>query len=214
MPVVTSPEASRLGVILIDVQPAFWEYAFGPDPEAREATMVRLEHLLMLSGWLELPLIATFEHPVSEKGELPPRLERCFPEGGARYTKRTYDLTREAEIRGAIEGLGVDQLAVAGAETDVCVLQSVLGLLRLGYGVFLLEDCLFTTEPHPGLALRRMYSQGVIPSTFKSLAYELTISVEHTPWLDTWVEGGPRSAKDFPAQFGEIEAFPAWDPKI
>ena len=47
------------------------------------------------------------------------------------------------------------QIAVAGAETDVCILQSTLGLLEAGYEVFLLEDCLSTTEASPGPALRR-----------------------------------------------------------
>jgi hypothetical protein len=214
MPDGTSPDVSQLGMILIDAQPAFWDYAYGSDSQAREATMVRLEHLLMLCEWLVLPLIATFEHPIAKKGELPPRLEKVFPRTGARYTKRTYDLTRETVIRGAIEGLGLTQLAVAGAETDVCVLQSVLGLLDLGYQVFLLEDCLFTTELHPGPALRRMYSQGAIPSTFKSLAYELTVSVDQTPWLDTWSREGRGMGREFPVEFGTIETFPEWDPRI
>ncbi len=208
------PQASQLGIVLIDTQPVFWEYAYGSDAVGMEPVMVRLEHLLMLSGWLDLPLLATFEHPVSEKGELPPRLEKWFPAGGVRHTKRTYDLTREGEIRSALEGMGVAQLAVAGAETDVCVLQSVLGLLELGYQVFLLEDCLFTTEAHPGPALRRMYSQGAVPSTFKSLAYELCVSVDHTPWLDTWVDAGREGSRPLPDAFGVIEEFPEWHPKV
>jgi hypothetical protein len=176
--------------------------------------MVRLEHLLMLSEWLDLPLIATYEHPVEGKGELPDRLAACFPAHGKGFTKRTYDLTGEEEIMVAVRGLGVRQLAVAGAETDVCVLQSVLGLLRLGYQVFLLEDCLFTSEAHPGPALRRMYTAGAIPTTFKSWAYELTRSVDHTPWLDTWVDRGREGAKPLPESFGVVEEFPEWRPRL
>lgn len=211
-----SPIAQRAetGVLLIDVQPAFWEYAYGSDDERMQPTMVRLEHLLMLSGWLELPTIATFEHPVEEKGELPPRLEAVFPDAGRRCTKRTYDLTGEEELLSALQGLGVSQWAVAGAETDVCVLQSVLGLLKLGCSVYLLEDCLFTTEAHPGPALRRMYLAGAIPTTFKSWAYEMTKSVDHTPWLDTWVDRGKEGVVALPEGFGVIEEFPEWKPKL
>jgi hypothetical protein len=208
------PQASQLGIVLIDVQPAFWDYAYGSDTDGMESVMVRLEHLLMLTGWMNLPLLATFEHPLSEKGELPPRLEKWFPEDGMRHTKHTYDLTREEAIRSALEGMGVTQLAVAGAETDVCVLQSVLGLLEMGYDVFLLEDCLFTTEAHPGPALRRMYGQGALPSTFKSLAYELCVSVDHTPWLNTWVDAGREGSRPLPDDFGVIEEFPGWRPKL
>jgi nicotinamidase-related amidase len=213
---MTQPRAARdeTGVILIDAQPAFWEYAYGTDEGAMEATMVRLEHLLMLCGWFELPLIATFEHAVKEKGELPARLEALFPAAGGRFVKHTYDLTREAEISSAVQDSGVQQWAVAGAETDVCVLQSVLGLMRLGFEVFLLEDCLFTTEAHPGPALRRMYAAGAVPTTFKSWAYELTRSVDHTPWLDTWVDRGEEGVKAFPEAFGVIEELPEWTPNL
>jgi nicotinamidase-related amidase len=206
-------EPSSIGVLLIDAQPAFWDWAFGEDDAARESVMIRLEHLLMLAGWLELPVIATFEHPLAQNGELPDRLEGVFPAHGGRFTKRTYDCCLEPPIWEAIQALPVGQLAVAGAETDVCVLQSVLALLTANYQVFLLEDCLFTTEPHPGPALRRMVAAGAVPSTFKSFAYELTRSVEHTPWLDTWLGRGAAGAKPFPAGFREPESFPEWHPR-
>jgi nicotinamidase-related amidase len=205
---------SDLGVLIIDAQPSFWGFAFGEDPERMEPILTRIEHLLKLADWMELPLIATFEHPVEKHGQLPDRLEEAFPVAGKRFTKRTYNCCLELTIREAIEALPVQQFAVAGAETDVCILQSVLGLLDMGYQVVLLEDCLFTTEPHPGPAMRRMYQAGAIPSTFKSLAYELAGSVDHTPWLETWIEKERDYSKPFYEDFGPLETFPQWEPKI
>jgi nicotinamidase-related amidase len=209
---VIRADPSQMGVILIDVQPFFWEFAFENNEEVKNAVMIRLEHLLMLADWFELPIITTFEHPTDRNGKLPDELERVFPERGQQFTKRTYDLTSEPDIREAIEKMGVKQLAVAGAETDVCVMQSTLGLLEMGYEVFLLEDCLFTTEPYPGFALRRLYQAGAVPSTFKSFAYELTKSVEHTPWIETWVDR--ETGKPLPEAFQYPEIFPPWVPKI
>jgi nicotinamidase-related amidase len=209
---VIRADSSKLGVILIDVQPFFWKFAFENNEELKNAVMIRLKHLLMITDWFELPIITTFEHPTDRNGELPDELEKVFPERGQRFTKRTYDLTSEPDIRAAIEKMDVKQLAVSGAETDVCVMQSTLGLLELGYEVILLEDCLFTTEPYPGFALRRLYQAGAVPSTFKSLAYELTKSVEHTPWIETWVER--ETGKPLPEAFQYPEIFPPWDPKI
>ena len=175
--------------------------------------MVRLEHLLMLADWLDLPLIATLEKPVAKNGELPGRLEAVFPATGKRFTKRTYNLTLEPIISQALEALPVRQFAVAGAETDVCVLLSVLGLLRLGYQVFLLEDCLFSSEPHPGPALRRMVQAGAIATTLKSLAYELVVSTDCTPWYpEGWTESEWDNAKPFPEAFVPPEQWPAWTP--
>ena len=68
-------QSSQLGVVLIDAQPGFWEYAYPGGEAGREPVMVRLEHLLALADWLELPVVATFEDPVARHGQLPERLE-------------------------------------------------------------------------------------------------------------------------------------------
>jgi nicotinamidase-related amidase len=211
---ITIPDPSNLAVLVIDVQPFFLEVAFPADAAAREPLLVRLEQLLLLADWYELPTLATFEHPVDRNGQLPPRLGQVFPAAGQQFVKRTYDCCREPAIREALEGLSAAQIAVAGAETDVCVLQSVLGLLRMGRQVFLLEDCLFTTEPRPGPALRRMIGAGALPTTFKSLAYELGVSVEHTPWLDTWVDRDRPGVKRLSPLFRDPESLPPWRPAL
>ena len=207
-------EREQIGVLLIDVQPVFWDYAFPDDDDRKEPVMVRLEHLLMLAGWLELPLITTFEIPVSENGELPERLEAVFPSNGQRFTKNYFDCTSEKDIREAIEGLPVRQFVVAGAETDVCIMQSVLGLLQMGYQVFLLEDCLFTSESQPGPALRRMVQAGAQPCTLKTMAYELVKCVDNVPWYpEGWLERDQPDIKLFPKKFIPPEEWPPWEPK-
>ena len=67
---------------------------------------------------------------------------------------------------------------MAGCETDVCVLQSCLGLLGLGYDVFVVEDLLFSSSQNVGSAIARMKDEGAIFLTYKSLYYELVEAVE------------------------------------
>jgi len=179
---VSVVDASRVGVVLIDAQPFFWDSMHG----AKEPILMRVERLLMLADWLELPLIATFEHPVDTKGWLPERLESVFPSHGKRFVKRTYSCCADPTIRGAIKDMGVSQVVVAGAETDVCVLQSSLGLIGMGLQVFLLEDCIFTSEHHARPALERMYHVGVVPCTLKTLFYELTRTVDKDAFPTKW----------------------------
>jgi nicotinamidase-related amidase len=205
----------EIGILLIDVQPAFLDYAYSNHNDEREALLVRLEHLLMLSDWMDLPLIATFEIPLSENGELPVRLDAVFPDQGQRFEKNYFCCTLEGNILAAIEQFPGKQIVVAGAETDVCILQSVLGLLQLGYQVYLLEDCLFTSEPHPGSALRRLYQAGAIPCTLKSMAYELVRSVDEIPWYpELWNLKDRSDTKPFPDNFLPPEGWPAWEPKL
>ena len=208
-------DPSQILVLLIDVQPLFLDYAFPDQGEGQEALLARLEHLLMLADWMDLPLIATFEKPVSENGELPDRLEAVFPPKGQRYVKNYFGCISEENIRKAIEAMPVQQIAVAGAETDVCIMQSVLGLLQMGYQVFLLEDCLFTSEAQPAPALRCMYQAGAIPCTVKSMAYELVRCVDDVPWYpEAWTLKDHPGAKPFPKKFNPPEEWPIWEPKL
>lgn len=200
----------RIGILVIDVQPTFLAVAFPDDGPAYESLITRLEHLLMVADWMDLPTIATFEIPTTANGELPDRLERVFPATGQRFEKDYFGSMGQPAVREAVDRLGVKQLAVSGAETDVCVLQTALGLLEAGYEVFLLEDCLFTTEPNPGPALRRMYAAGAVPCTLKTMAYELTGCVTDTPWYpESWVPHP--DARRFPDGFTVPEEWPPWE---
>lgn len=197
--------ADDLAIVVIDVQPFFLE---GWMAGAAEPLLARLEFLLALATVYELPLLATFEQPVETKGWLPARLEPFFPAHGQRHTKQTFNCCGESSILEAIHALDRPQIAVAGAETDVCVLQSVLGLIEAGKQVILLEDALFSSEPNTGPAIRRMERAGAIPSTVKTLTYELRRSV-----------AAPRAEQAFAERFPgltlpEPEQLPVWSPAI
>ena len=147
--------------------------AFPDDGPILDSLMLRFEHLLMLADWLDLPPTATFETPTSDNGELPDRLRKLSPTASNQCVKSFFGCLSEPDIEAAIRQTNVRQWAVSGAETDVCVPQSTLGLLEAEYEVFLLEDCPFTTEANPGPAPRRMYQAGAIPTTLKTMAHEL-----------------------------------------
>ena len=192
-------DPSDLAIVVIDVQPFFLD---GWMAGETEPLMARLEFLFALATVYDLPFLATFEQPIETKGWLPERLEPFFPAHGQRHTKQTFNCCGEPPIVAAIAGLQRQQIAVAGGETDVCVLQSVLGLIASGKQVFLLEDALFSSEPRVGPALRRMEAAGAVPSTVKTLTYELRRSVAE-----------PRAERVFPERFPglrlpEPERFP------
>ncbi len=169
--------ASDLTIVLIDVQPHF----LLPLGDA-EPLLVRLEQLLITARWFDLPVITTVEEPVNLKGELPTRLAERLPANTQQFTKQSYDLCRETKICKALTKLGRRQIAVAGGETDVCVLQSVLALASADFTVFLLEDCLFSSEQRVEAARRRMDQAGAIPSTYKTLFYELVGGEQSELW--------------------------------
>ena len=54
---------------------------------------------------MELPLVATFEIPVSENGELPERLEAVFPSMGQRFEKNFFGCMTETAIADAVKAI-------------------------------------------------------------------------------------------------------------
>ncbi len=194
-----------LAIVVIDVQPYFLD---GWMAGESESLLARLEFLFALATVYDTPFLATFEQPVVTKGWLPQRLEPFFPSHGQRFTKQTFNCCGEPSILEAISRLARCQIAVAGGETDVCILQSVLGLIESGRQVFLLEDALFSSEPNIGPAIRRMESAGAIPSTVKTLNYELRRPVAE-----------PRAERVFPERvpgivLPEPEKLPNWIPGL
>ncbi|GAA3939195.1 isochorismatase family protein [Microbacterium soli] len=79
----------------------------------------------------------------------------------------------------AVEATGRRRLAIAGVSTEGCVLQTVLGALRLGYEVNLVVDASgsLTRETHD-TAVQRMVLAGAVPTTWYSLAGEF--EYDHT----------------------------------
>ena len=199
------PRLHDPAVVLIDAQPGFFRNVAGrelPGPVA-----ARWEKLLVVARCLELPTIATFEEP-ERNGWLSEVCESAWPMHGLRYVKRTFDCCREPEIATALSEIGRVHLLVAGTETDVCVLQSVLSLLERGHEVFLLEDCVASSEPHTRPALERMYAAGATPCTLKTAYYELMKAV--TVCRDPAAAGGGWEL--LMREFDEPEALPDWQP--
>jgi len=142
-----------------------------------EANLLSFARLL---GYFRIPIVATLERPVVRKGRLPQRLKK-LGEAADLFEKDFFDLTKEKQIRDHISGLKRTQALVAGCETDVCVLQSCLGLLDLGHEVFVVEDLLFSSSRNVEAAIARMKQEGAVFISYKTLFYELVEAVEGGP---------------------------------
>lgn len=184
-----------VAVLLIDVQTGFLELC----GDTRDPLIRKTERLLFLAELLDLPVVATKEVPLATKGELPGRIQAALPATARTFTKATFDCMSEPAIRAHLTQLGRETVVVAGGETDVCVLLSVLSLLDAGYLVHLMEDCLFTSTPAPEPAIARMRHAGAAPSSVKTLGFELTRTVDRSAWPASWVQKLAEQPHLFPA---------------
>jgi nicotinamidase-related amidase len=131
-----------------------------------------------LLGYFRIPIVFTLERPIDRKGGLPEEISRQVVAAAKIFEKDFFDLTKEKQIADYFARLKKKQVIVAGCETDVCILQSCLGLLDLGYEVYVVEDLLFSSSPNVHAAIARMRAEGAVLLSYKGLYYELMDAVE------------------------------------
>jgi nicotinamidase-related amidase len=176
--------------VIVDYQDFFLAQLEG---RSRARLQANTQNFLRLLSYFRIPVIATLERPVSSKGAVPDDIKRHLGRGGKVFEKDFFDLAREKPIRAHLKRLKKTQAVIAGCETDVCVLQSCLGLLELGFEVFAIEELLFSSARDVDAALMRLRSEGVTILSYKTLFFELTGAVR----------GGPHAEKLI-AAFGEF----------
>lgn len=171
--------------LIVDVQGFFLSQL---DSRARAFIEANTANLIRLLGYFRIPLVATLERPLATKGGLPEEIEHelgALKRGPATtFEKDFFDLTKETKIKAHLARLKRRQMIVAGCETDVCVLQSCLGLLDLGHEVFAVEELLFSSAGDVSAAKARMQAEGVVFLSYKTLYFELLEAVEPSRHAD------------------------------
>ena len=165
----------RCSGLIIDVQEFFLSQI---DTSLRSKLETNIKNFVRLLGYFRVPMVATLERPVDQKGALPSEIAKHVSGNAKIFEKDFFDLTKEKKIADYIARLKKKQVIVAGCETDVCVLQSCLGLLGLGYEVYVVEDLLFSSAGTVEAAIARMKAEGAVFLSYKSLFYELIEAVD------------------------------------
>ena len=157
------------------------------EPRSRARLSRNMGAFARLLAYLRIPTIFTLERPVGRKGAVPAGVTATLGSGAKSFEKNFFDLTKEKPIRTHLKGLKKKQIIVAGCETDVCVLQSCLGLLDLGFDVFAVEELLFSSASRTDAAVERLKGAGVIFVSYKALFFELTEAVADGPHADKMI---------------------------
>src|SRR5476649_583868 len=138
---------------IIDVQEFFLSQA---NKRLRSKIKTNTKNFARLLGYFRVPIVVTLERPLDQKGFLPKVIEKHLSDLAETFEKDFFDLTGEKKIRDHLRRLKKKQIIMAGCETDVCVLQSCLGLLSLGFEVYVVEDLLFSSSRNVDSAIARM----------------------------------------------------------
>ncbi len=160
-------------ILLIDAQARLV-----PAISRADEVVSALDRLARAARILGVPVRAT-EHCAEAIGPtVPPLADRLDPQ--EILAKRHFDATRAPGLADGLSALRRPVAVVAGVETHVCVAQSALGLMRLGWRVAVAEDaCGSRREEERAAGLARLRAAGAIPVTVEALIFEWLESADH-----------------------------------
>jgi nicotinamidase-related amidase len=158
--------AERGGLLIVDVQEKLVSrITNGPLMIANAARLIRA------AGVLGMPVWATEQYPQG-LGPTVPELATLIPH---RAPKTTFHCCSVPELLEQLYGRRIRHLTIAGIEAHVCVAQTALELLNLGFRVQIPADAVGSRSKMDWeFALRRLEFAGAVVSTTESVLFEWT----------------------------------------
>ena len=164
-------DPARCGLLVVDLQEKLL-----PAIPSSDAVVRQTGRLLQAAQSLEIPTAATVQYPKG-LGPLEASLAQQLPE-----PEEKMDFSA-AVCRGALDHwvrAGRDQVLIAGIETHICVLQTVLDLVAEERHVFVVAEAVAARrELDHELALQRMQAAGAVLTTFETVLFELCRTAQH-----------------------------------
>jgi nicotinamidase-related amidase len=176
-------DIDRSAVVAIDLQGKLMEMAYRP--ELVIAATIRLLKLAEIFG---RPVVLTEQYPQG-LGATHPQVRATYDEltvPKRLVTKVSFGCCGEATFDEALDDLLPEltaerrQIVVAGIEAQVCVMQTVLELLRAGSQVHVCWECVSGRgEEYRRHALERMQQAGAQITNHESVAFEWARTKDH-----------------------------------
>lgn len=159
--------------VQVDVQERLFPHI--QNNEELEKNLITLVKGLKLH---EIPFIINEQYKKGI-GETIPSLRELVDEY-PHFEKTTFSCCGNEDGLAAIKATGKKFVILAGIETHVCVLQTALDLLENGLQPVIVTDCVNSRkEKDRDIAIQRMIQAGVIPTTYESLLFELTVNAKN-----------------------------------
>jgi nicotinamidase-related amidase len=156
-------------LLVVDIQKRLLPHiARGEEVAAAAIRMIRG------AGVLKLPVVTTEQYPKGI-GPTVANVQEAFEPGTFRaIEKMTFSCCATEPIVTALSQAGRSRIIVVGIEAHVCVMQTVLDLLALGYVPFVCADAIGSRHDiDRDTAIERMRQAGAVITTTESAMFEL-----------------------------------------
>lgn len=171
MPHPTQMSAADTALLIVDVQEKLLPKVIAPENLVREVGF-----LIDAAQVLQMPVLATEQYP-GGLGPTVPELARRLPQ---RPDKVAFSCCALPALVDTFHREARPKIVLAGLETHVCILQTALDLLALGFRVYVPADAVSSRKvlDHK-YALRRLARTGAIVTTAETCVFEWLGSAGH-----------------------------------
>ena len=158
-------------LVVVDVQ----ERLSAAMPEGIVLAMIDKTAVLMdAADVLGLPMIVTEQYPKGLGCTVAALEERVAAQGIQKVSKLSFSCCGEPAFMAALEAKQRRTAILCGQETHVCVLQTALDLLELGYRVFVAADAVCSREAaNWQFGLEEMRQAGCVVEPVESMLFKM-----------------------------------------
>jgi hypothetical protein len=154
--------------IVVDIQQLLF-------PHIHEASQLEKNCEVLIEGLkvLEIPLLVTQQYTK----RLLPTLDSLSKAIGSYepIEKMAFSCCDEPAFQESLALAGKRNVILFGIETHVCVLQTCIDLMQLGYQPVVVYDCVGSRNPQDkDIAIQRMRQEGAIITSKESILFEMT----------------------------------------
>ncbi len=155
--------------VLIDVQTRLFPVI--DDNDILEQNISKLVRGLQVLG---VPIIVTQQY-TKGLGDTISSLQSLFGDEFRHIEKAEFSCLDNVDFQAEFLGLSKDHLIVFGIESHVCVLQTVIDAVSMGFIPILVEDCISSRNPNDKtLAIVRAGYEGAVVTSCESLLFEIS----------------------------------------
>lgn len=156
-------------LIVVDLQEKL--SAAMPERDA-ELLTANTGSLVKAAGLLDIPVLLTEQYPKG-LGFTDKAISSLLLDYTLIFDKTGFSCCAADGFTDALTATGRKQIILVGQEAHVCVLQTALELMHLGYQVHVAEDAICSRKAeHKFYALQRMQQQGATITNYESVLFE------------------------------------------
>jgi len=153
--------------LVVDIQERLFPHIYEHE-RIEKNTQILIEGLKIL----EVPVIVTEQYRKG-LGLTIPSISNAL-ENYESIEKLSFSCCDNENFKAELERVNKKNVIIAGIETHVCVLQTVVDLIEAGYQPVVVDDCVSSRkERDKNIAIERMRQEGAIITSYESILFEL-----------------------------------------